>query len=319
MKLPAFIREDWPRKVVALVFAVIVWVVITQHISVERSFRSVQLNIKPPQNLERIGELPALSVTVRGTQNEVSSMGAQDILVEPKLSEDLEAGTHSISLQPREVSTNRSVRVVSVKPDRVSVTLDNIVDKTVRVNESLRHLFEEIPERYGIHTIDIRPEEIVVTGPSTYIKPIQRVAIDKQIRLGDNPGTKLNFNCPLRTIPNVSFSHSTVNVELLLYVKHSKRLFNDLPVHILTPVADGMQAELEVATIESLTVRGPGKVLDVLGRDSFKLFVDIGDQPRPGTYLRQVKYWLTAKNCDVEKIVPANLPVKLTPIEDGEQ
>ncbi|HAR66572.1 MAG TPA: hypothetical protein DCR55_10225 [Lentisphaeria bacterium] len=305
------LSDDWPRKLVAVIFAVACWLVVNQHISVERTFHDVPVRVTTPDGLALVTDMPAVWITVRGANQDVSALSPTDLYVEYYVGDDATDGTHIMALRAKHVPLERGVRVSEIKPSKIPLTLDSVIEKEVPVSNSHRHLFESVPDRMGLRTINIVPETVTVTGPSRHVNAIHVVQIDKPIRLDSNPPMNLEVDSLLRKYPNVSLSNTTVNLYFEFYNRTGTRVFQDLPVHVLPPVPKGLSASLVQAAITSLSIYGPRNVLDILTDESFRLFVDLGAISSPGTYERPVRIWITARDCYVDRITPVSLPLRV--------
>lgn len=140
-----------------------------------------------PVKLEIIGQDPGLvivgtlpgqvTITLRAplsTWNELTSSEGQ-VRAILDLS-GLGAGEHKVSIQPQ--VKVRPVRVVSVSPDTLDLTLEPLATKAIPIQLGVRG---EPAIGYQAGTAKLNPEQIVISGPQSLIERVARIQADLSI------------------------------------------------------------------------------------------------------------------------------------------
>jgi YbbR domain-containing protein len=170
----------WPLrhfglKVLALVLAVMLWIVVAGEETVERGLR-VPLELQQfPAGLELHGDSPTfVDVRVRGASGALSRMSAGDIIA----AVDLHAarpGSRLFQLTPEQVRTPIGVQVVQVTPASVALTFENSKTRMVPVNPS----WEGTPAPgYAVGRVTAQPKMVEVTGPESSVDQVTEAVTD---------------------------------------------------------------------------------------------------------------------------------------------
>ncbi|MFT5128960.1 MAG: YbbR domain-containing protein [Rhodothermales bacterium] len=316
MKLPPIIVDDWPRKLAAIFFAVILWMGVDGYISDERTYVNVPIKVEHNGDVVRLTEsLPTGSVTIRGPRERIDEVTRENLTILLRVPPHIGAGRHSFRLGRRHVQTLRGTRAMSVTPAEITIQLDAVVRKAVPISTSHRDLFESMPDRFDISTLRMTPETVTVTGPGTFLEGIAKVMPARRIALGDNPPENLEIVLPLRPIPDASLSHDSVTVQLELYTRRETKRFENLPVMVLGELPEGLEmsfADPAEPILKEVVISGPSNVIGILSPKSLRTFIDVTDIKRPGQVSRPVNIYVQARNCEVERVEPSKMVLLLT-------
>jgi YbbR domain-containing protein len=164
-------------KVAALVLGTLLWLIVSGH-EIERRVRVPVAYSNMPAGLEMMSEQDDVSVHVRGTDTEVSQLGAGDLRVIVNLA-DAHAGTNLMVLQPELVEAPLGIEVFRIEPGTVTVTLERSARKDVKVDPFI----EGRPaDGFVVGAVSVVPPTVPVVGPESRLSRIVSVVTDR-IRL----------------------------------------------------------------------------------------------------------------------------------------
>ena len=170
--------------VFSLLAAVALWmVVVTLQPNTDVDIRGVRVNWDygtgsySLQGLDVV-ETPERTVTLRvnGDGSLISQLNAGDFIVYPNYSTVTGAGTYTLRLEARldtasGISSN--VNILSVTPDTVEVTFEEVSSRTVPIEVDISGL--ETPAEYYVDAPSVSPASVTVSGPTSEVERIERV------------------------------------------------------------------------------------------------------------------------------------------------
>jgi YbbR domain-containing protein len=169
-------------KIAAVVLGTLLWLIVSGH-EIERRVRVPVAYSSMPAGLEMTSEQDDVSVHVRGTDTEVSRLGAGDVRVIVDLS-DAHAGENLMALQPELVEAPLGIDVFRIEPGTVTVTLERAARKDVAVDP----LLEGRPaEGFVVGDVSVVPRTVPVVGPESRLSRPVSVVTDR-IRLDGRRG-----------------------------------------------------------------------------------------------------------------------------------
>lgn len=210
--VPRFIRHDFMRKFIALLFsAMIVWLVNTKQTE-DREIKNIRVTLTPMSDYifrdpSAANEKPAITVTVRGIKDEIEKLSPSDFHVD--VSVGAEAAASGIAqIRRAQISvSNKSVKVVAPEVIEIKVPeLEKIVTEEIPVKVDYNP--SELPAGYSVSrkngialfAPDGRHEirTVKVRGPESIIR---RISVStKRIPLEDMTGA-FEFTTPLVVNP----------------------------------------------------------------------------------------------------------------------
>lgn len=269
-----FITEDWSLKLFSLGVAIMlfVFVAVESATPAEVDFR---IEYRTADDIMVTNDAPTtLHTTLQGPLAAFRSFDIGDL--EPVIIELGEAGPgtlrHEVDLSA--INPPGGMRVVSVHPSQIEITLDRRVERQVSVHP-------DIPEApaFGYEILDVRivPPRVRVVGPVSKMQTIDFITtrnIDVSGREDD-----LNLEVDLRPPPpplRLLDKRVLVNVEI--GETFVQRTFQAVPVEVEN-APKGSHAEPSTVM---LTVKGPRRVVEKMDKDALKAFVDVSTEANNG-------------------------------------
>jgi len=292
IRLPKIIVHDILRKLVALFFAIILWLAIHHQLRDTQKFSRIPVVLVYDTGKLVITSKPILiDVTLLGSKNRLDSINANDITIEIPMPEVAD-GVHSceIRITPNEVKAPTFTSVADFKYITRIVQFDKIIHKK-DIPISVKY-DGKLDDGYKLRT-KIIPETTTIIGPSKFVENIHELITEPIIL--DQSITK-NFKMHLKIKNNylregVSTSEKEVVVEVIISKTSDEKIFYDLPINKL----ESETGELEIAsTIPaiSVTVQGPVTSLEKLEKLSVIPFIDLTNVLTEGEHRLPIKVWI---------------------------
>jgi len=172
-------KNDWTLKVFALIIAIVLWSYVMSEVNpvMTEEFRNVKVNILNEASLEREGIVILepenidnidIKVTISGRRSDIIRVSAEDIIVQVDLSG---YGTGEVKV-PIYVQVPVGVTLKDYAPKEILFKFDKIVGRERPVTVET---IGELPEGYVLGTPTVKPQSVVVEGPSTWLKSLSKV------------------------------------------------------------------------------------------------------------------------------------------------
>jgi len=209
---------------------------------------TIPLKVKNlPENLALTTNMENISIEVRleGPQTIVSDLSAQQIQATVDLT-GLPPGESIIPLTPETISTPQQVKVTGISPSSVTLELESIVSKMVKVQP----IILGIPaEGYLLQEVRIFPEQVKILGTESTLAEINTLSTESV----DIDGAKKSF------ITKVPIAHLEKDIRLdnnelieirpIIIEKKENREFRSIPIIVIPPQ---MKVKLEPSRIDVL-------------------------------------------------------------------
>ena len=161
-----FLKEDFQRKIVAIFFAVLIWIFVDQHINEVETFSDIKVELINPSSNLVVNRQEMLNVTIslRGSSKILKSLESSDIKVRAPLPPGKGPGLRILRILPEYIQIPSSLKIESIITHKLNVEVDEMVEKEVPI----RLLFNDALSRnYRLRSNpEIEPKTKVVRGPS---------------------------------------------------------------------------------------------------------------------------------------------------------
>lgn len=317
MRIPRIITEDWPRKLTALFFAVLIWFSVNNQLQDHIVLQGVPVVLEyDPNSVIPESDMFTVDVKVRGQSNILQTLQTSDVNIRASIgpvSRDMPF--YSVPLSPENASSPFGTKVVEIIPNRIQVGIDRIVR---RQNVKVVPRFKgSLKKGYSLARTKVIPKTVSLRGPSKIVQDVDEITTEP-ILLEESLDADFETDARLERIPKVSLSTESVHVSVELSRSSIERPFSDLPLHLLLPPDKPLRAA-EPPPKVSVTLRGPQIVLEKLKSTAIRAFVDVGDITNPGRYRVPVQVWVNAgDNVSRESVFPEMVEVELVTVKPDE-
>lgn len=168
------IVDSWPLKLTALVLAAILWAAVAAQEETTQLV-SVQLDVQLPDGRALMSEPPPVQALYSGTAREIIKLYAQPPVIRKTLPDTISGSQYTLELTLGELLApdGAAVRAQRIEPRFVTVHLDDVIEKEVRVIEQVTIHLDS-----GYHILEqltISPERITIRGPQAQVEGIEAV------------------------------------------------------------------------------------------------------------------------------------------------
>ena len=170
-------RNNWGIGLLSVVLALSLWVYVTDRENPQQTGRVpgtvaiAVVNVPPGQAILSISPM-SVTVTARAPESVLERLRAEDFRATVDLS-DMRGQQATVDVDVE--STESRTEVVDISPQQITVTLENVVSRTVPVQTQL----DGTPPRgFELREITVEPEEAVVTGPESLVGGVETVEIN---------------------------------------------------------------------------------------------------------------------------------------------
>ena len=271
--LKGLVTKNVGYKILALVFAFILWLVVVnvQNPASTRTFTNIPVTIINEESvldgdhIYTIQSGDTVSITVSGTRTVLSELSASDFVAEADFSSlsITNAAPITVSLSS-EKSRYANQIDITLKTKSMVINIENIVSKTVPVEV----LYEGTkPDDLEIDEVTVNPEKVTVNVPETMADSVSKAAVT--VNYEDVvPGKVMTLTTKVLDTDGkeialengVSVSDETVDVDIETYVEQEVSIKAD---YFGTP-AEGYSVSGVTVSQQTVKLRGPKDVLSEL-------------------------------------------------------
>lgn len=173
--LRRFVTHNFRLKLIALIFAVLLWAVISREPVIEVAF-SVPIEFHDvPENLEITSEIaPQAQVRLRGPVRLLRDITAADVHTIVSLA-GVGTGERTFDLTPSQVSVPHGADVLQVVPAHVRLGFDHRAVREVPVRPRVTG---SLPAGFSIAKVTAEPATITLVGPEKHVTAIHEALTD---------------------------------------------------------------------------------------------------------------------------------------------
>jgi YbbR domain-containing protein len=171
-KITGIVFDNLLIKLFSVVFAVTLWLHVSARGTSEVNL-VVPLELREiPRNMMVVGNVPGfVSVRLQGQEGIVRRLSSKDLTAFISLS-GATPGQENFSITQSNITVPSNIRVTSVKPSEVSLTVEKVVTRTLPVRADL--VGSPVPG-YIVSRVEITPAAVTVAGPESSIRNLRSV------------------------------------------------------------------------------------------------------------------------------------------------
>ena len=286
------LTENWPVKIICLVFAVFLSEFYRGTLLDRRSL-IIPLTVENNGSLAPAEQYPAkIKVTIWGDATGIGSIGESDITAFINMSDFKNEGTYRIPIKVRLAGTVTPIgnMEISTEPSILTLRLATNVHKQVPVSLSLRG----IPaDGYEVIESSLEPDTVEIEGPAELVEKITELVTEPlsvEARTSGFSGTAAIINNnPLISIVGKAQVQSMVKINETTIQKK----FDNIPIYFENENKElSVTAEIKIGSLE---VQGPKKLLETWHPSENILTVSCESITEPGVYTLPVVPVLSAE------------------------
>ena len=314
MKIPGFIRNDFRRKLVALLFAIIVYFCIWSQQRAERWINGVRVIASPVGQEYIMAPAPVFLIDIRvsGPSDRIDMVKPSAFFGEVKIGPRERVGDddYEVTLTPRDFHGPSDFKVVKV---------GQVPSKAVMKVRMQRRITKELPVdprftgklsgdfRHG--NPEVTPKKVTVTGAKSDVELLKEVRTEP-IPLSPDIEESFFYSAKIVERPRVTVTPTTVEVKVPIE-RNTETVLKEIPVALLCD----RNAEFEVSFVEadprvSVTVRNE-TAAERVTPEKLSAFVDVTRLSSPGIHKVNVECHIREGKGTVSAIRPAEFSVKI--------
>lgn len=246
-KIPVLSRlflHNKGAKIASVCVACVVWYIIQSIINYETVVPDVPLTIEVEPGWAILDRSPdTVDVLFRGSQDDIRKLSRDQVSVDVDVRGQPFQSTSTVRLDARNIKAPGAVRAVAVRPDEVTLRLDQEGEKQVAVKADLQG---GPPEGYEVESVICTPASVVLYGPRQRLDEVETVRtlpIDLEGRTRSFRKLKMGIAQPGEAWA-ARIAPSNVTVEVTIVERSAAKDLDEVPVRVLLP--SGPRARVDV-------------------------------------------------------------------------
>lgn len=263
-------------QLMSILIAMSLWVYIVaeDNIFQEKTFTADVQYINLEESLTPLAKMPTVNISIKGDKIDINELRASDFSVFV----DLEKATKGENEYTVQVEAPLDVRVVSVSPQTVFLSIDEVAEKQVPLEVNVSG---KAKEGFSSFEPNLKTSHVTISGPQEMIKEITSAQVDVNINEADS-------NLSLMLIPRISTMNPNIDEDIItikpgivdIYIP----VIEDNPsksVPVVVPVTGipsyGYKVSRIVVEPEIIRISGANEVIEGI-REVLTTPVDISNQ-----------------------------------------
>jgi len=207
-----FLTKNIGLKIASLIMAIILWffVILSGRSGIVIDIPVMYVNV--PHEFEVTDFPKTVSINIEGQERLLKNLKQEEISAAVDL-RDAKAGRNFYSLTQDNIKLPKTLEVINIDPQTISLTIEKQFKKIVSVHPAI----EGLPERgFVILDIKVSPETLTLEGPRTIISKIDKVKTEPIDITGLN--RNLIYKAKLN-LPNSGVRTNVQKVDVNILVK----------------------------------------------------------------------------------------------------
>lgn len=317
-KTPVFIKKDPARKLLALALALLIFAYYhnnkTHHLE---KVENVPVEVTVPEGYYVLNNPAPVTVTLKCSSLAAKDIPEKHVRIHIPLKIQQDQDKYEIRLKDHtSIDAFFGVSVAEVIPRTITVSVDKRISRSMKVEVDLKQL-PQLPEGYTVLKTVAQPEEVLVSGPSSLLKGMEKISTNV-IPL-DSTVTR-SFIYPARIVlPENTFlsvSPEQVLVSVTVDRSHTKRLFMKLPVKLLMASSVNTTTGVEIISskVVDVTVSGLKSTVESISERDIIPYADVSRISKNGLHNNiPVKCWSQKEGITIQSVIPDSINVRIGP------
>jgi YbbR domain-containing protein len=280
-RLTLLVTRNWPIKLAALFLSLMLYVAVALQQAITQSFAArLVLQLPPGRTLQ--AALPPIAVVVSGRGSELLKLRTLQHVITKAVPDTMTATQWTLQLATSDVPVPKGADVVvtDITPREITVRLDSVSKKTVRVVPVVSIQAESGYTLRG--GLSVTPSEATVIGPGQSLAVVESLTtVPTEISNVDGPFTR-TVAIDTAMLGIVRVRPKTVDIAGDLGAV-AERSFAGIPVET---GAGGIAGFVVIPPRVAVVVRGAQEIVQGLTRDSIKVIAHATGPVKDGVYMR---------------------------------
>ena len=266
-----FIIKNTPQKLLAVLFAFLVWYIAT--VPLKYNAKEIYLSVaitysEVPENFVITSELPQtanVTALVKNTKN----INPVDFLIIVDLA-SIQSGINRINLlTDAEFNAPDKADILNVDPLYIDIQAEETIEKMIPLKANIEG---KVAEGFVMETVELFPKVVQVKGPKSKITSIKHILTDT-IEVGNESQDFTRVTTPIFPLNFrlVNKADSTVEVKIKLTKESLSRRYSNIPVKV---VGNSYVTKINPRTV-NLLLKGPVDVINNLTIENIAAFANV--------------------------------------------
>jgi len=312
--IPGFIRNDFPRKLIALFFALLVYAIVYNKIGTSVNIQGVPVDVTVPAELVNMDSTtPKITVTLRGSERWLNRIVAGDIKIKARVEESkfIPDLPYSLKINPEDIKLPVGVRLATYSPQEVLLVLESKIARPINIKAKFNSV-QNLPSDYVVGKVKLNPATAMVTGPKSVVEKIQSISTEP-IPLDGSTVESFEYQVKLADhYPGVKITPDTVTAEVEIIKEYLARTFKSIPLRVLRDGDQKLRCDFVSTPHADIAVSGPKGQIAKLTDDRIRPYIDISSLDKPGSYMVDIRCWIDFPGVTVQGISPRQVQINLT-------
>lgn len=303
--IPDFIKIDFFRKAIALLFALLVWWKISMQIGSEEVIRNIPVNIA-----ENISTVPiekksseSVNLIIRTISQRRGAISPSDIKITINLPHKAPEGERLIEydvLRDAVIKKPFGLKILSCDPEKIFVKIDRRASKEIPV---AARFTGGLSDDFAYGDVLIKPDKILLSGPQSNLKNIKQIYTEPII-LDKTLDQSFEKICTLDNIPSFNKSPEKVLVSVEIYKKTQKKSLSGLQILSLAPFGIERTTVKIIPTNVDVAISGPINTIENIKNNDIIPFININRSPSEPDGTFKVECYVAKPDIKVLSISP---------------
>ncbi|UDQ97096.1 CdaR family protein [Lentisphaerota bacterium WC36G] len=307
-RLLGIITNDFPRKVIALFFALLIFFIVDFKIGDETNLDNIIIRLEVPEKLSLMEKPSTVTVRLKGSKDRLNVLMRNQIHVEAIIDEKNYSPDYpyNLKLSTKNVSVSMpGISVIDINPKVIELNIEDKISKKVPVVPRYTGM-NKLADNLTVNEVSFAPSTITISGAKSFVDLIDSVST-KPIPL-DNANESFEYKTfVIAPDKKVSVSPKNVVAKVEIGKKFSKRTFSNIKVKI---ICDNIIDLKKYSNLENLNadVRlfGPVNNISEMQSADFFIFIDTSKLATDQVTV-PLECWTKDPAIKVENIFPAKV------------
>ena len=304
-----FIIQDYPRKLLALLFAVMLYLGVANNIFDERRIPGVQVDVTLSSDLAFVtGQKGKVTITVRGSERALKELNPEDFSASVYVGPEhrINDKIFQVPLRPEMFRQKPGVKIISSQP--LELELQRRITKRVPVKAQFSG---KLSDEYRSAAVRCIPEAVMVSGPELTLNSLNSM-FSEPIPLSETVRDPFEYESKLVASESLDVSPRKVMVQVDIVKSFEQRRLNDLPILLVQSTDTSLQSKLvNPAQRAEITVTGLQSRLSVLDVKDIRLFADLSEIRRSGIDTVPLRFSCAVDGVSIKAVTPGEVQVNV--------
>ena len=304
-----FIINDYPRKILALIFAVFLYIGVSGQIFQERSVPGVPVDVRLSPELSFVTVGPhQVTITVQGAERVLRELNPESLAGSVYVGPEHHVGgdLYQVNLRPEMFKRKAGLKIVQTPS--LKLHLQRRISKRVKVKSQLSG---QLSDEFRCSEVLCIPGEVMVSGSEMTLQSLNTL-FTEPIPLSESVTDSFEFESRIAAPGDLQVNPEKVMVQVSIVRNFEQKRVRQLPILLMQSSDTGLRAELEDPALKAeVTLSGLSTRIAVLNPRDLRLYADLSDVKEPGIFTVPLRCSCAVEGIGIRAITPGEVKVKV--------